>query len=53
MEGAIGPDGTILMQSGGKIGVLRAGHQRLPEKALDRFPDHTLLQLPLFVSRTK
>jgi exopolysaccharide biosynthesis predicted pyruvyltransferase EpsI len=46
MERAIGPDGTILIHGGGNFGDVWPEHQQLREEALDRFPDHAVLQLP-------
>jgi exopolysaccharide biosynthesis predicted pyruvyltransferase EpsI len=46
MERAIGPDGTIIVHGGGNFGDLWPHHQQLREEALDRFPDHPVLQLP-------
>jgi exopolysaccharide biosynthesis predicted pyruvyltransferase EpsI len=46
MARAIGPDGTILIHGGGNFGDVWPNHQRLREEVLDRFPDHTVLQLP-------
>jgi exopolysaccharide biosynthesis predicted pyruvyltransferase EpsI len=46
MERAIGPDGTILISGGGNFGDLWPKHQQLREEVLDRFPEHSVLQLP-------
>ena len=46
MERAIGPDGTILIHGGGNFGNIWPEHQQLREEALDRFPNHAVLQLP-------
>jgi exopolysaccharide biosynthesis predicted pyruvyltransferase EpsI len=46
MEKAIGPDGTILIHGGGNFGDIWPEHQQLREDALERFPDHAVLQLP-------
>jgi exopolysaccharide biosynthesis predicted pyruvyltransferase EpsI len=46
LERAIGPDGTILIHGGGNFGDIWPEHQLLREEALDRFPDHPVVQLP-------
>jgi exopolysaccharide biosynthesis predicted pyruvyltransferase EpsI len=46
LERAIGADGTILIHGGGNFGDIWPHHQHLREEALDRFPDHPVLQLP-------
>jgi exopolysaccharide biosynthesis predicted pyruvyltransferase EpsI len=46
MERAIGRDGTILIHGGGNFGDIWPEHQQLREEALERFPDHPVLQLP-------
>lgn len=46
MERSIGPEGTILIHGGGNFGNVWPEHQQLREEALDRFPDHPVLQLP-------
>jgi exopolysaccharide biosynthesis predicted pyruvyltransferase EpsI len=53
MERAIGPDGIILIHGGGNFGDVWPIHQQLREEALDRFPDHRVLQLPQTIHFTE
>jgi exopolysaccharide biosynthesis predicted pyruvyltransferase EpsI len=46
IEKAIGPGGTILIHGGGNFGNVWPLHQQLREEVLDRFPDHSVIQLP-------